>query len=73
MKSAFECCQPCVPPERHPGCHDHCSKFEKARAKYEKDKEADRSRRGYSSESVYAQTCDAVTRAEKRRRGHKRY
>ena len=27
MKKYFECCKPCKPPKRHPGCQDHCPDY----------------------------------------------
>lgn len=38
MANYFEKCQHCVPPERHPGCQDHCPHYKEARAKYDADK-----------------------------------
>ena len=38
MTNYFEKCQHCVPPERHPGCQDHCGHYAEAKAKYEADK-----------------------------------
>ena len=38
MPNYFEKCQHCVPPERHPGCQDHCEHYATAKAKLEADK-----------------------------------
>lgn len=38
MTNYFEKCQKCVPPERHPGCHDHCPHYAEAKARYDADK-----------------------------------
>lgn len=38
MINYFEKCQHCVPPERHPGCQDHCEHYETAKARLEADK-----------------------------------
>lgn len=32
----FHCCQPCVPPERHIGCHASCEKYITAKQKYDR-------------------------------------
>ena len=34
---AISCCRYCVAPERHPGCHDHCSKYIAEKAKHDAD------------------------------------
>lgn len=38
MVNYFEKCQHCKPPERHPGCQDHCGHYATAKAKFEADK-----------------------------------
>lgn len=38
MTNYFEKCQKCVPPERKPGCQDHCPHYAEAKAKYNADK-----------------------------------
>ena len=38
MINYFEKCQYCVPPERHPGCQDHCPHYAEARARWDADK-----------------------------------
>lgn len=34
----FEHCTKCVPPERYPGCQDHCRYYAEDKAAYDKDK-----------------------------------
>ena len=57
MTNYFEKCQHCVPPERHPGCQDHCPHYKEARAKYDADKA-----RANSTKSVKDYINDIVTR-----------
>lgn len=38
MTNYFEKCQKCVPPERKPGCQDHCPYYKEAKERYEADK-----------------------------------
>lgn len=37
---AIKCCNGCVAPERHPGCHDKCPKYIEAKAQHDALKEA---------------------------------
>lgn len=37
------CCKDCKPPERYPGCGDHCQKYKEEKAKLEELKAAERS------------------------------
>ena len=32
------CCKDCVPPERYPGCSDHCNKYKQQKAAFERRK-----------------------------------
>lgn len=34
----IKCCKDCVPPERYPGCGDHCDRYKQEKAAYEKRK-----------------------------------
>lgn len=34
----IECCHHCVPPKRHPGCHDRCPEYAEEKAVYEQRK-----------------------------------
>lgn len=36
----IKCCVTCVPPKRHPGCHDHCPEYIEQRAEYKRLKDA---------------------------------
>lgn len=63
----FECCQKCVAPKRHPGCHDHCPEYIEARAEFdEKKAAADRQRKARAG--VYGQKDYAVNKALKKNR-----
>lgn len=37
MAKAIKCCQDCVPPVRHPGCHDTCKKYQQEKQEYNKE------------------------------------
>ena len=65
---SFECCIPCKPPKRYPGCHDHCPEYAVARAKYDKAV-ADQNKA--VRQSINAQKIAGVTRAIKKRKGGK--
>ena len=67
----FECCQFCVPPERHPGCHDHCGKFATAKANHEKKKlEADpyKEARIYTGNSIFEKQSNVAKKHKEWRR-----
>lgn len=66
---AIKCCNGCVAPKRHPGCHDHCEKYQKAKAEYDERKEAERKQKEISF-GITAQRSSAVTKAIKGRRNH---
>lgn len=36
------CCKECVPPKRHTGCHKCCEEYIEQKAKFEKEKQAER-------------------------------
>lgn len=60
----FECCHYCVPPKRHPGCHDRCPEFSEAWILFEAKKamlEADREAREYTKMAV-VKTKDAAAK-----------
>jgi hypothetical protein len=67
----FECCRPCKPPKRKPGCQDHCPEYIAAKAKYNELKAADDKARGRNTATVYQQRADSVRRANKRKPGPK--
>lgn len=60
-------CKGCVPPQRYPGCHSHCSRYLEEKAKYDALKEEDRKKRDVSG-LIYDQRSDRVYKALKRRR-----
>lgn len=64
----FECCIPCKPPKRYPGCHDCCPEYAAARAKYEQDK-AISDRKKAIKQSIDAQKIAGVKRALRRKGG----
>lgn len=35
----IKCCEHCVPPDRHAGCHSVCEKYVEEKAKWDKQKE----------------------------------
>lgn len=63
----FEKCHKCKPPERYPGCHDHCKYYKEARAAYDERKAAEDQQRKASA-SVYGQKDYAVSKALKKNR-----
>lgn len=65
---SFECCIPCKPPKRYPGCHDHCPKYAVARAKHEQDK-AIANKKKAIDQSIDAQKIAGVKRALRRKGG----
>lgn len=69
----FECCQKCVKPKRHPGCHDHCPEYAEERAKFDQNKKAAARNRGRDTRTVYEQRADSIKRTERNLRHHKRY
>ena len=65
---SFECCIPCKPPKRYPGCHDHCPEYAAARAKHEQDK-AIANKKKAIDQSIDAQKIAGVKRALRRKGG----
>ena len=61
----FKCCHPCVPPKRHPGCHDHCPDYAAEKAENDRLKEVD-AKRSKARNDIYSQRADLVTKALKR-------
>ena len=41
----IKCCKDCKPPQRYPGCGDHCEKYKQEKKEYEKQKECERKNR----------------------------
>ena len=63
----IKCCQPCVPPKRHPGCHDTCPDYIKEKAEDAEKKEKDRKRRAVAA-GLRDQRDRSVCKALKRRK-----
>lgn len=63
----FDKCRDCVPPERYPGCQDHCAYGIEAKAKYEAAKEKDDLRRSVRN-AIYSQRSENVQRAMRKHR-----
>ena len=67
---AIRCCNGCMAPKRHPGCHGTCPEYLKEKAEHEAQLEADYKRR----RTVYDlndQRYRSVTRAVKHKRKEK--
>ena len=61
------CCKDCVAPERYPGCHDHCIKYAKEKAKHNAEKaKADEKKR--IDGGLLSQTLVGVEKAYKAQR-----
>jgi hypothetical protein len=64
---AITCCNGCVPPKRHPGCHDHCPDF--IAEKLIEDLRMDAYRKQQDIQlGIRDQKTRGVTKAAKRRR-----
>ena len=61
----MKCCKHCVPPKRHPGCHDHCPEYAEERAVYN-EKKAAADKKKAVAHSIYKQKSDGVRRAIKK-------
>lgn len=64
---AINCCHKCVPPERHPGCHDKCPVYQEAKAKHDALKAADDKRKQIKGSLIH-QRNDLYFKAMKKRR-----
>ena len=62
----IKCCMPCKPPERYPGCHDHCKQFSEEKAQNEKDTAAQRKQKEIQA-GITSQKFDGVRRANRRK------
>ena len=38
MKARIKCCIKCVPPKRHPACHDTCKEYQDEKREYDREK-----------------------------------
>lgn len=66
-------CKGC--PDRYPGCHDHCDKYKREKAEYEKRKaelEADREARIYTGNSIFTKQ-NYLAKKQKEWRRYGRY
>ena len=63
----FEKCRHCVPPDRYPGCQDHCPHGIEAKANYEAAKEKD-DRRRLVKNDIYSQRSANVQKAIRKHR-----
>ena len=61
------CCNGCVAPKRHTGCHGHCPEYIEEKAVHDKQMEAERKKREISNE-LTAQRTAGVTKALRKRR-----
>ena len=64
---AINCCNGCVAPKRHPGCHGHCQEYLKEKAEYDTLMEAERKKKEISY-GITAQRSASVTKALRERR-----
>ena len=65
MGVIIKCCQHCVPPKRHPGCHGSCSDYAAQKAEHDRLKAADYEKRNVNN-NIYSQRADNVSKAMKR-------
>ena len=71
----FECCMPCKPPKRYPGCSGKCPEYKEARARYDADKakqNADKEIKYYTNHSC-AETMDRIAKYVQKRPRKYRY
>lgn len=67
---AIRCCNGCVAPKRHPGCHGSCPEYLKEKAEHDAQMEADYKRR-HLNQNLNEQRYAAITRAARNKRKHK--
>ena len=65
---SFDCCIPCKPPDRYPGCHSHCQRYIEAKAKHDQEK-AIVDRKRAIVQRIDAQKIAGVVRALRRKGG----
>jgi hypothetical protein len=70
MSSTIDSCHYCVAPKRHPGCHDTCPEYQKAKAEHEARKTAYEKKKAIQ-DGLNSQTFASVNRAKKNRKGRK--
>ena len=69
MGVRIDCCKDCVPPKRHPACHDTCEEYKKQKAEWDKTKEKIKSYNKYAVK-ITPYDYDEINYA--RYKGHKR-
>ena len=67
---AIKCCNGCVPPKRHPGCHGHCPEYLAEKAEYDRLKAAYDEKQKIDS-AIYSNRSVKVNNAMRRRRNKK--
>ena len=67
---AIRCCNGCMAPKRHPGCHGTCPEYLKEKAEHDAQMEADYKRRR-TIHDLNDQRYRGVTRAVKHKRKEK--
>lgn len=61
----FSCCYKCRPPKRYPGCQDHCTEGQAAKAAFEAKKAA-RDKKARVKAGIYLQKRQGVERAARK-------
>lgn len=69
---AVKCCKDCVPPKRHPGCHDHCPDYIAEQLIYDLQMAAYRKERD-TALGIRDQKTRGVMRARRRKGGGSKY
>ena len=64
----IKCCQYCVAPKRHPGCHGSCPEYLKEKAEYDNRKEQYNQQKAVAN-AIYDQRSIHVRKALKHKRG----
>jgi hypothetical protein len=67
---AVNCCNGCVAPKRHPGCHASCPKYIAVKAAHDRRK-AEHEKSGQISGAIYGERSKKVYNAMKDRRSKK--
>ena len=66
----IKCCNGCVPPKRHPGCHGKCPEYLAEKAEYDRLMAQDREKRDIGN-AIYSNLSVKVNNAMRRRRNKK--
>ena len=70
INHTIDCCNGCVPPKRHPGCHSDCPDYREKKAIYDREK-AEADKKKAINHGLDAMAIAAVNRASKIRGGRK--